>query len=209
MLLVVGLHKGATGAVVGNFIGTLCVYLVLLVVPALPARAAVLPRPPPADEPLRDAARPVGARALGDQLHRPDLHRAVQGPGRGRRLLGRGADLLRDRLPDDRVPPRLAGVRVLDRGRPRGEADVLVRPHLPALLLLLDVASRSACSRRGSSTCSRAAPASSARRTRSRCSPSAPPPTPATPSSRSGSAARARRSSTGSSPASPRSSTSA
>ena len=31
VLLVVGLHKGATGAVVGNFIGTLAVYLVLLV----------------------------------------------------------------------------------------------------------------------------------------------------------------------------------
>ena len=30
VLLVVGLHKGPTGAVVGNFIGTLCVYLVLL-----------------------------------------------------------------------------------------------------------------------------------------------------------------------------------
>jgi len=30
LLLVVGLHKGPTGAVVGNFIGTLCVYLVLL-----------------------------------------------------------------------------------------------------------------------------------------------------------------------------------
>src|SRR6266542_4532676 len=31
VLLVVGLDKGPTGAVVGNFIGTLCVYLVLLV----------------------------------------------------------------------------------------------------------------------------------------------------------------------------------
>ncbi|HEY2938083.1 MAG TPA: oligosaccharide flippase family protein [Gaiellaceae bacterium] len=31
VLLVVGLHKGATGAVVGNFIGTLCVYVALLV----------------------------------------------------------------------------------------------------------------------------------------------------------------------------------
>ncbi len=30
VLLVVGLHKGATGAVVGNFIGTLLIYLVLL-----------------------------------------------------------------------------------------------------------------------------------------------------------------------------------
>src|SRR3954454_19928232 len=31
VLLVVGLHKGPTGAVVGNFVGTLAVYLVLLV----------------------------------------------------------------------------------------------------------------------------------------------------------------------------------
>lgn len=31
VLLVVGLDKGATGAVIGNFVGTLCVYLVLLV----------------------------------------------------------------------------------------------------------------------------------------------------------------------------------
>ncbi len=30
VLLVVGLHKGPTGAVIGNFVGTLCVYLVLL-----------------------------------------------------------------------------------------------------------------------------------------------------------------------------------
>src|SRR5689334_14184853 len=30
VLLVVGLHKGATGAVVGNFVGTLCVYVPLL-----------------------------------------------------------------------------------------------------------------------------------------------------------------------------------
>ena len=30
VLLVVGLHKGPTGVVVGNFIGTLCVYLALL-----------------------------------------------------------------------------------------------------------------------------------------------------------------------------------
>ena len=30
VLLVVGLHKGATGAVVGNFVGTLCVWAVLL-----------------------------------------------------------------------------------------------------------------------------------------------------------------------------------
>ena len=86
--------------------------------PALPARPPVLPRPASADEPLRHAARAERARALGDQLHRPDLHRRVQGPGRGRRLLGRRAHLLCDRLSDDRLPPRLAGVRLLDRGRP-------------------------------------------------------------------------------------------
>ena len=44
---------------------------------------------------------------------------ALQGPGRGRHLLARGADLVGDRLPDDRVPARLARVRVLDRGRRR------------------------------------------------------------------------------------------
>ena len=76
VLLVVGLDKGATGAVVGNFIGTLCVYLVLLVYRRYQLGLAVLARPPAGDEPVRDAARPVGARALGDQLHRPDLHRA-------------------------------------------------------------------------------------------------------------------------------------
>ena len=38
VLLVVGLDKGPTGAVVGNFLGTLTVYFVLLGVPPLPAR---------------------------------------------------------------------------------------------------------------------------------------------------------------------------
>ena len=75
VLLVVGLHKGATGAVVGNFVGTLCVYVVLLAYRryqlGLQFSRELLRR----DEPLRDAARPVGPRAVGDQLHRPDLHR--------------------------------------------------------------------------------------------------------------------------------------
>ena len=44
VLLVVGLHKGPTGAVVGNFIGTLCVYLVLLVYRRYQLGLAVLPR---------------------------------------------------------------------------------------------------------------------------------------------------------------------
>ena len=203
VLLVVGLHKGATGAVVGNFIGTLCVYVVLLAYRRYQLGLQFSRSLLRADEPLRDAARPVGARAVGDQLHRPDLHRAVQGPGRGRRLLGRGADLVGGRLPDDRVPARLARVRVLDRGRPRGEADVRVRAHLPAVPLLVDLA-RARRARAVARPPARArARASRAPPTRSRCSRSPPPPTPATPWSRSASAARARRSSTGSSAGSP------
>ncbi len=70
VLLVVGLHKGATGAVVGNFIGTLCVYVVLLVYRRYQLGLQFSRDLLRADEPLRNAARPVGARALGDQLHR-------------------------------------------------------------------------------------------------------------------------------------------
>ena len=141
VLLVVGLHKGPTGARRRQ-----------LHRDALPstsccsATAATSSGSQFSRELLRQMNHfgmplvPSRARAVGDQLHRPDLHRPVQGPGRGRRLLGRRADLVGDRLPDDRVPPRLAGVRVLDRGRPRGQADVLVRAHLPAVRLLLDLA---------------------------------------------------------------------
>ena len=194
------LDKGATGAVVGNFIGTLCVYFVLLGYRRYQLGLQFSRDLLRADEPLRDAARPLGARAVGDQLHRPALHRAVQGPGRGRRLLGRGADLVGDRLPDDRVPTRLAGVRLLDRGRPRGEADVLVRAHLPALRLRLGRRSRSACSRPGWSTCS---PRPGFQRVdrRGRAPRLRRPAYAGYTVSRSASAARARRSSTGSSPA--------
>ena len=51
---------------------------------------------------------------------------------RGRRVLRGGEDRRRDHVRDGRVPHRVAGVRVLDRGRPRREADVLVRPDVPA-----------------------------------------------------------------------------
>ena len=47
VLLVVGLDKGPIGVVVGNFIGTLTVYLVAARLPPLPARAPVRPRPAP------------------------------------------------------------------------------------------------------------------------------------------------------------------
>ena len=112
--LVVGAHKGAIGAVIGNFLGTLTVYVVLLAYRRYQLGFQFDRAPAPGDEPVRAAARPGRPRALGDQPDRPPLHQRLQGPGRGRHLLARGADRVGDRLPDDRVPARLAGVRVLD-----------------------------------------------------------------------------------------------
>ena len=73
--LVVGAHKGAIGAVVGNFLGTLTVYVVLLAYRRYQLGLQFDRQLLRADEPLRPAARPGGARALGDQPHRPPLHR--------------------------------------------------------------------------------------------------------------------------------------
>ena len=98
--------------------------------------------------PLVPAALALWAINFIDRL----LHRRVQGPGRGRRLLRRRPHLVGDRLPDDRVPHGVARVRVLDRGRPRGAPDVLVRAHLRGLRHAAGSRSRSACSRRGSCT---------------------------------------------------------
>ena len=117
-----------------------------------------------ADEPLRAAARAVGARALGDQLQRPLLPRRSSRTRRGRAST-RSACASRRRwcflLMAFRA--RLARVRVLDRGRPRGEAHVRVRADVPALHLLVARRSRSACSRRGSSTADDARSSTTAR----------------------------------------------
>ena len=79
--LVVGAHKGALGAVVGNFLGTLSVYVVLLAYRRYQLGLQF-------DRPLLramnrfgHAARAGGAGALGDQLHRPAVHRAAEGAG--------------------------------------------------------------------------------------------------------------------------------
>ena len=161
-------RQGTTGAIVGNFLGTLTVYFVLLGVPPLPARPRVRPRSAARDEPLRDAARAGRARALGDQLRRPLLPRGVQGPGGGRRLLARGAHLLGDRLPHGRVPPRVARLRVLDRGRVASQSERT--PSCSRICCSSAAGSRScsACSRRGSCGCSRrTSPSSTAPRRRS------------------------------------------
>ena len=93
--------------------------------------------------------------------------------------------------------------------RQRRQAHLRLRPHLPALRHLLDVARARrarAVDRRSSSTPH--STTSTARPRRCRSSASRPPPTPATRCSRSASAGCARRSSTGSSAARRRSSTS-
>ena len=132
VLFVAVFHWGAVGLVVGNFTGTLIVYAVLRRLPERAARARVRHRALAEDAALRDAARPVGACALDDQLRRPRVRRLVQGRRGGRRVLRGREDRERDHVRARRVPHGLAGVRVLDRGRPRGEADVLVRPDVPA-----------------------------------------------------------------------------
>ena len=99
-------------------------------VPPRAARPPVRPRTPPGDEPLRGAADPDGALPLGHELQRPDLPRPARGYDRGRLVLGRRPHRIGDGAAADGVPAGLARVRVPDRGRRRGEADVRVRPHL-------------------------------------------------------------------------------
>ena len=72
-------HWGAIGLVVGNFTGTLVVYLALVAYRTeqlgLEFDRALFRQ----DADVRDAARAVGARALDDQLRRPRVRRLVQG----------------------------------------------------------------------------------------------------------------------------------
>ena len=71
VLFVAVLHWGAVGLVVGNFVGTLSVYFALLAYRSEQLGLQFDRTVPPQDAALRDAARAVGARALGDQLRRP------------------------------------------------------------------------------------------------------------------------------------------
>ena len=91
----------------------------------LPPRAARPPvRPGTAtrDEPLRPAARPVGALPLGHELQRPLLPREAGGRLRGRPLLRRRARRVGDGAAADGVPDGVARLRVLDQRRARGHA---------------------------------------------------------------------------------------
>ena len=104
----------------------------------LPPRAArppVRPEPSAHDEPLRDPAHGGRTGDVGDELRRPP--HAGEAPARhvraapARAVLARHQDQLGDGAPLHRLPGRLAGVRVFDRGRGRGEARLFLRPHLP------------------------------------------------------------------------------
>ena len=151
LLLVVVLDKGPLGVIVGNFTGTLVVYLALLGYRreqlGLQLSWPLLRR----DEPLRAAARPLGAAPLGDELQRPLLPRQADGHLGGRPLLGRRAHRLGDGAAADRVQDGVARIRVLDQERRRGKADVRLGAHLPRRHLDVDRDSPDAALARGSS----------------------------------------------------------
>ena len=138
LLLVVVLDKGPQGVIVGNFAGTLVVYLALLGYRreqlGLQLSWPLLRR----DEPLRAAARPLGAVPLGDELQRPLLPRQAHGYLGGRPLLRRRPHRLGDGAPADRVQDGVARVRVLDQERRGGKADLCLGAHLPRRHLDVD-----------------------------------------------------------------------
>ena len=117
LLLVVALDQGPIGVIVGNFTGTLLVYVALVGYRreqlGLQFDRSLLREMNRFGVPLD----PDGALSLDHELQRPALPRPARGHDRGRPLFGRRAHRLGDGAPADRVPARLARVRLLDRGR--------------------------------------------------------------------------------------------
>ena len=146
LVLVVGFHKGAVGLLVGNFVGTLCVYLVLLAYRreqlGLQFDRELFRGMQKFGLPLV----PLGLGAVGDQLRRPAVRRGVQGRRGGGCVLGGREDRVGDHVRDVRIPHRVARVRVFDRGRPGRETDLLVRAHVSPGDRLVDRA-RARCAR--------------------------------------------------------------
>ena len=140
VLLVVGLHKGADGRGRRQLRRHARVYLVLLGYRryqlGLQFDRKLLREMNRFGLPLVPSALALWAINFIDRL----FVDVVQGPVGGRRLLAGRARVERDRVPDDRLPARVARVRVLDRRRRRREAHLLLRAHVPALRLLLDLA---------------------------------------------------------------------
>ena len=96
----------------------------------LSARPLVLTAAAAGDEPLRHPARARCPGADRDQPRRPLLHQPLRRHRGGGALRDRRPDRVGDGAPDHGLPHRVARVRVLDRGRRRGEADVRLRAHL-------------------------------------------------------------------------------
>ena len=136
ILLVVVLDKGPVGVLIGNFSGTLAVYLVLLAYRrmqlGLEFDRDVFRRMTAWGMPLVPS---VVALNLIDFSDRFFLVR-ISGPGRARPVRDRHADLGGPPLPARGVPHGLARVRLLD-PRGGGEADVRLRAHLRHVLLLV------------------------------------------------------------------------
>ena len=206
VLLVVGLHKGATGAVVGNFIGTLAVYLVLLGYRryqlGLQFDRTLLREMNRFGMPLVPSALALWAINFIDRFFVAGT-RAMSEVG-VYSLAVRVSSVIVFLMIAFRLAWPAFAYSIDDESR--GEAHVLLRAHLPALRLLLDLA-RARHARAVAREDPRAVEPGVLPRRRGgrRCSRSAPRRTPATPCSRSASAARGRRSSTGSSAASQRS----
>ena len=199
VLLVVGLHKGATGAVVGNFLGTLCVYLVLLGYRryqlGLQFDRKLLREMNRFGLPLVPSALALWAINFIDRL----FVNAYKGSGRGGRLLARrrASSVIVFLMIAFRLAWPAFAYSIDDDAR----RSARTRSCSPTCCSsAAGSRSRSACSRRGSSRSSRRRIRSSTAPTRrSACSRSPRRRTRATPCSRSASAARGARSSTGSS----------
>ncbi len=122
LLLVVALEKGAIGVIVGNFSGTLIVYLALLGYRreqlGLQFDRGLLREMNRFGIPLVPTALFLWVTNFSDRFFLVKLADVV----RGGPLLGRRARRVGDGAAAHGVPHGLAGVRLLDQGRARGHA---------------------------------------------------------------------------------------
>ena len=97
--------------------------------PAPPPLAALRPRPAAAAAALRPADDAGRGLALPAQLRRPDHHRPLRRPRRGRPLLAGGQVRPGRQRPRPRLPARLAAAGLLDPRRRRGPPRLRHRGH--------------------------------------------------------------------------------
>jgi len=176
-------HWGAVGLVVGNFVGTLCVYAALVAyrrdssTSSSTARSSVRCR---ASECRLCRRRSRSGRSTSSTVSFVSYYKG-NGEVASTRSRSRSA---RSSPLSCSLPHSLAGLRLLDRGRQHGAPRIRLRPDLRAPHRVLDLARTGRTRRRGSCSGSRT-PATSAPRRAWRSSRSHSPCTPATPCSRS------------------------